>query len=173
MEEVRKLKRSGRWRKMIQRAGCEVPPATEEDEGGIEESDYEMPVPPDADEEFDTERVILFKPQSNSTQTQATTSSISSSEGVTVFRVYCPNLSWQSQADPSTCCSHSIFRTDSPVPRTSIFQIAAKLSIQHDVHLAREAQNYQASPQHFFQHWNGYNLVRPIHNPVPLHAVVP
>ncbi|KAI6111556.1 hypothetical protein EDD16DRAFT_1433656, partial [Pisolithus croceorrhizus] len=45
--------------------------------------------------------------------------------------------------------------------------------IQHDVHLAREAQNYQAFPQHFFQHWNGYNLVRPIRNPVPLHAVVP
>ncbi|KAI6124330.1 hypothetical protein EV401DRAFT_1183528 [Pisolithus croceorrhizus] len=172
MEQVRKLKTSGQWRKMMQRAGCEVPPATEE-EDGAEEMDYEMPVPPDTNEEFDTERVILFEPQSNSTQKQATPSSIPSSEGVTVFRVYCPNLSWQTQADPSMCCSHSIFRTDCPVPRTSVFQVTAKLSIQHDVHLAREAQNYQAFPQHFFQHWNGYNLVRPIRNPVPLHAVVP
>ncbi|KIK28113.1 hypothetical protein PISMIDRAFT_658156, partial [Pisolithus microcarpus 441] len=28
-------------------------------------------------------------------------------------------------------------------------------------------------PDHFFQRWCGYNLIRPIHNPVPLHALVP
>ncbi|KAI6101879.1 hypothetical protein F5141DRAFT_1008706 [Pisolithus sp. B1] len=133
----------------------------------------EMPVPPDADEEFDTERVILLKPQSNSTQKQATPSSISSSEGLTVFRVYCPNLRWQTPADPSTRCSHSVFRTNHLIPCTSTFQVAAKLSIRHDSYPSREAQNYQAFPDHLFQHWNGYNLIRPIHNPVPLHAVVP
>ncbi|KAI6012988.1 hypothetical protein EDC04DRAFT_3121312 [Pisolithus marmoratus] len=66
-----------------------------------------------------------------------------------------------------------MFRTNYPVPRTSVFQVAAKLSIQHDRHLAREAGNYQEFPEHFFKHWNGYNLIRPIHNPVPLHALVP
>ncbi|KAI6101863.1 hypothetical protein F5141DRAFT_273012 [Pisolithus sp. B1] len=169
MMQVYMLKWSGRWREMMQEAGCKVPPATG-DEGGIKDTKYEMPVPPDTDEEFDAERIIVLKPQSNSRQKQTTPSSTSDSEGLPVFRVYCPNLRWQT---PSTRCSHFTFHTNRPVPRTSVFQVAAKLSIQHDTHLAREAQNYQAFPDHFFQHWNGYNLIRPIHNPVPLHALVP
>ncbi|KAI6125846.1 hypothetical protein EDD16DRAFT_1473993, partial [Pisolithus croceorrhizus] len=147
----------------------QVPPAAE-DEGETKDTKYEMPVPPDTDEEFDAERIIVLKPQSNSRQKQTTPSSTSDSEGLPVFRVYCPNLRWQT---PSTRCSHFTFHTNRPVPRTSVFQVAAKLSIQHDTHIAREAQNYQAFPDHFFQHWNGYNLIRPIHNPVPVHALVP
>ncbi|KAL4061978.1 hypothetical protein J3A83DRAFT_2769360 [Scleroderma citrinum] len=54
-----------------------------------------------------------------------------------------------------------------------MFQIAAKLSIQHDEHLVTEAQNYQNFPDHFFQHRNGYNIVRPLLNPVPMHTLVP
>ncbi|KAI6124329.1 hypothetical protein EDD17DRAFT_1486068 [Pisolithus thermaeus] len=147
MMEVYQLKRSGRWREMMQEAGCKVPLAAE-DEGVTNDTEYEMPVPPDTDEEFDAERII----------------------GLPVFRVYCPNLRWQTT---STRCSHFTFHTNCPVPRTSVFQVAAKLLIQNDTHLAREAQNYQAFPDHFFQHWNGYNLTRPIHNPVPVHALTP
>ncbi|KAF8193402.1 hypothetical protein BJ912DRAFT_848431, partial [Pholiota molesta] len=42
-----------------------------------------------------------------------------------------------------------------------------------DGHLAREAENYQAFPRHFFEHWNGYNIVPPINYPVPVTPVVP
>ncbi|KAF9233295.1 hypothetical protein BU15DRAFT_54086, partial [Melanogaster broomeanus] len=45
--------------------------------------------------------------------------------------------------------------------------------IENDRHLAREAQNYQKFPEHFFQNYNGYNIVPPIHDPVPVHALVP
>ncbi|KAI6007492.1 hypothetical protein EDC04DRAFT_2582786 [Pisolithus marmoratus] len=144
--QVSKLKRSGRWRKMMYEAGGK---------------------------EFDSERITVLQPQSNSGQEHMTPSSTCDSQDVTIFRVYCPNIRWQTPADPSTRCTHFLFRTDYPVPRTSVFQVAAKLSIQHDPHLKREAGNYQEFPEHFFKHWNGYNLIRPIHNPVPLHALVP
>jgi hypothetical protein len=58
-------------------------------------------------------------------------------------------------------------------PLTSKVCVAAKLSIQGDAHLAREAENYQAFPRHFFEHWNGYNVVYPLHDPVPVTPVVP
>ncbi|KAG2070566.1 hypothetical protein BDR04DRAFT_1142719 [Suillus decipiens] len=43
----------------------------------------------------------------------------------------------------------------------------------HDLHLAQEAENYQSFPDHFFQHWTGYNIVPPIHDPVPVGALCP
>lgn len=58
-------------------------------------------------------------------------------------------------------------------PLTSKVCVAAKLSIDGDAHLAREAENYQAFPRHFFEHWNGYNIVYPLHDPVPVTPVVP
>lgn len=172
-KEVRKLKRSGRWREMMRQAGREVPPtAEEEEEGGPEEPEDDMFVSPDPNEEFDSERITVLGPQSKSGQKQTTPSSSTSSDQIPVLRVYCPNLRWQSPSDPSTKCSHFVFR-ESPVPRTSVFQVAAKLSIPYDPHLTCEAANYQEFPDHFFQHWNGYNLIKPICSPVPLHALVP
>jgi hypothetical protein len=56
--------------------------------------------------------------------------------------------------------------------RTTV-RVTAKLSMQGDVHLDRESLNYQAFPDHFFQHWNGYNVVPPLHEPVPVGALVP
>ncbi len=35
------------------------------------------------------------------------------------------------------------------------------------------AENYQRFPKHFFQHWSGYNVVPPIHDPTPARAIVP
>ncbi|KAI6012992.1 hypothetical protein EDC04DRAFT_2760391 [Pisolithus marmoratus] len=171
--EVGRLKRSGWWREIMYEAEVKVPPPTEEEEGGPEDMEYEMPTAPDFSEEFDSERIIVVQAQSNSGRKQMKPSSSSASEELTVFRVYCPNIHWQTPSDSSAQCPHSMFRTNYPVPRTSVFQVAAKLSTQHDRHLAREAWNYQEFPEHFFKHWNGYNLVRPIHNPVPLYALVP
>ncbi|KAJ7074285.1 hypothetical protein C8F01DRAFT_930483, partial [Mycena amicta] len=52
-------------------------------------------------------------------------------------------------------------------------RVCAKLSIEGDSHLAREAEVYQAFPAHLSQHWSGYNIVRPSREPVPVGAVVP
>ncbi|KAJ7043165.1 hypothetical protein C8F04DRAFT_1073861 [Mycena alexandri] len=58
-------------------------------------------------------------------------------------------------------------------PPTAVVRVCAKLSREHDSHLAREAKVYQAFPAHLSEHWSGYNLVRPSHEPVPVGAVVP
>jgi len=43
-----------------------------------------------------------------------------------------------------------------------------------NTHLEQEAKNYQAFPSHFFEHWNGYNIVvPPLHDPVPVGALCP
>ena len=56
--------------------------------------------------------------------------------------------------------------------RTTV-RVTAKLSMQGDDHLDRESVNYQMFPDHFFQHWNGYNVVSPLTEPVPVGALVP
>ncbi|KAG2030186.1 hypothetical protein BDR03DRAFT_906199 [Suillus americanus] len=73
---------------------------------------------------------------------------------------------------PWELCGHdgSSSRT---IPRTATVTVIAKLSIEHDHHLAREANNYQSFPDHFFQHWNGYNVMPPLHDPVPVGALCP
>ena len=62
-----------------------------------------------------------------------------------------------------------VIRPHPPIARVSLI---AKLSTG-DSHLENEAKNYEEFPQHFFEHWNGYNLVNPLHKPVPVNAIVP
>ncbi|KAF8955690.1 hypothetical protein BDZ97DRAFT_259558 [Flammula alnicola] len=70
-------------------------------------------------------------------------------------------------------CKH-LNKTDQSVhPLTAKVSVAAKLSIQYDGHLANEANNYQRFPKHFFEHYTGYNVIRPILEPVPLGPLVP
>ncbi|KAF8521686.1 hypothetical protein JB92DRAFT_2890185 [Gautieria morchelliformis] len=59
------------------------------------------------------------------------------------------------------------------VPLTVKVRVAAKLSIEHDPHLAAEAQNYESFSSHLFEHWNGLNVMEPLFHPVPVGAVVP
>ncbi len=77
------------------------------------------------------------------------------------------DVQWQG---PGTYCKHETCRSNKTTFRTLV---SAKLSIKHDVHLKQEAKNYQKFPAHFFQHWNGYNIVPPLHDPTPIGAVVP
>ncbi|KAF8955672.1 hypothetical protein BDZ97DRAFT_1856164 [Flammula alnicola] len=56
---------------------------------------------------------------------------------------------------------------------TSKVYVAAKLSIEGDEHLQREAESYQAFPRHFFEHWSGYNIIKPLKEPVPVGPLVP
>jgi hypothetical protein len=84
-----------------------------------------------------------------------------------------PDMEWQNP-ERGPYCSHlqeSSRCKQSPV--TAKVSVAAKLSIQYDKHLTREAHNYQSFPSHLFDHWNGYNVIPPLHDPVPVGAVVP
>ncbi|KAF9463965.1 hypothetical protein BDZ94DRAFT_1321506 [Collybia nuda] len=81
-------------------------------------------------------------------------------------------VSWVSPDAPySARCSH--MKTARPYPPTTKVVVMAKLSLQYDKHLAVEAHNYQKFPKHFFEHWNGLNLLPPLHDPTPVGAVVP
>lgn len=78
------------------------------------------------------------------------------------------NLEWKV---PGRYCEH---HHHPPAPPTTFkVHIAAKLSLNGDAHLEREASNYQNFPEHFFEHWSGYNVIPPLHDPTPASAVVP
>jgi hypothetical protein len=89
------------------------------------------------------------------------------------------NVQWQST---DNYCSHVLRRmhideqpkADAICPHPPIARVSliAKLSTG-DSHLGNEAKNYEEFPQHFFEHWNGYNVVKPLHKPVPVNAIVP
>ncbi|KAI0064465.1 hypothetical protein BV25DRAFT_1836826 [Artomyces pyxidatus] len=79
-------------------------------------------------------------------------------------------VEWQGFGRP--VCEHRAERRGK-VPPTATVRLAVKLSIEDDPQLHREAMNYQRFPKHLFQHWSGYNVVRPINDPVPVGAVVP
>ena len=68
-------------------------------------------------------------------------------------------------------CVHEKERNNAPT--TFKVDVSAKLSHKYDEHLPREAQSYQKFPEHFFQHWSGYNIVPPNKDPTPALAVVP
>ncbi|KAH7919271.1 hypothetical protein BV22DRAFT_1051156 [Leucogyrophana mollusca] len=86
---------------------------------------------------------------------------------------FTPDVQWQNPSRTLTCEHLSRGGRPSLSPRTAKVEVAVKLSIQHDTHLAREAENYQNFAPHLFEHWNGYNVVPPLHDPVPVGAVVP
>ena len=67
------------------------------------------------------------------------------------------------------CCHHH--RTSHPP--TATVRVIAKISMARDDHLEKEARNYQKFPDHFFEYWTGFNLIPPLHDPVPLNALVP
>lgn len=68
-----------------------------------------------------------------------------------------------------------------PRPRTAKVSMTAKLTKpddkyddeSHTAHLRQEAQNYSEFPDHLYEHWNGYNIIAPCHDPLPVGAVVP
>lgn len=89
-------------------------------------------------------------------------------------RIEIPESRWSTILDPSHTCSHKSSQSKSePHPATFKVRVTAKLSIQHDDHLAHEAQNYQKFDDILFEHWTGYNVVPPLHDPTPVGAVVP
>ncbi|KAG1788551.1 uncharacterized protein HD556DRAFT_1245010 [Suillus plorans] len=88
-----------------------------------------------------------------------------------VLRIH-TTVKWRSPSEKQ-CDHESSFFGSEPVPRTATVSIVAKLSFEYDPHLTQEAANYQSFPDHFFQHWNGYNVIPPIHEPIPVGALCP
>ena len=70
-------------------------------------------------------------------------------------------------------CEHIATSNRGIHPLTAKVKVAAKLSVQHDLHLGREAEIYQAFPRHFFEHWSGFNLIKPLKEPTPVGPLVP
>lgn len=89
-------------------------------------------------------------------------------------RTIATRVPWRSADEPySTLCSHIKQEARSPYPSTTKVQVIAKVSLPNDPHLQAEAINYQTFPPHLFEHWNGFNVVSPLHGPTPVGAVVP
>ncbi|KAG9315488.1 hypothetical protein JVU11DRAFT_3101 [Chiua virens] len=109
---------------------------------------------------------ILVKKKTNTTAFLDLTGDSNEGENsyVAHLRIY-PPFSYESQKT----CAHGF----GPKPRTAMFTVVAKLSIEHDPHLAKEAQNYQQFPEHLFYHDNGYTILPQLHTIVPVNAVVP
>ena len=81
-----------------------------------------------------------------------------------VVRIH-STVKWQDSW--GTRCKH-MNMSPGAVPRTATVSVVAKLSIEDDAHLERESKNYQKFPSHFFEHWNGYNVIPPLKDPVPI-----
>ncbi|KAJ3523756.1 hypothetical protein NMY22_g11302 [Coprinellus aureogranulatus] len=88
-------------------------------------------------------------------------------------RIIDTQVAWQN-ADLAPLCEHLL--ADGRRQNESLtvkVKVVAKMSLEKDAHLEREAKNYQEFPKHFFEHWSGYNILPPLHDPVPVGALVP
>ncbi|ESK83600.1 hypothetical protein Moror_12053 [Moniliophthora roreri MCA 2997] len=73
---------------------------------------------------------------------------------------------------PSIDNVHALFG-EQRLPPTMKVGITAKISIPGDGHLAREVTNYERFLRSFAEHWSGYNLCYPLHDPTPCGAITP
>ncbi|TEB31041.1 hypothetical protein FA13DRAFT_1629701 [Coprinellus micaceus] len=87
------------------------------------------------------------------------------------LRVIHTGVEYQNPAD-GPLCKHLAER-EQPPSLTASVSVVAKLSHPDDDHLPHEAKNYQTFPTHFFQHFTGFNQLRPLHDPFPVGALVP
>ncbi|TEB31038.1 hypothetical protein FA13DRAFT_477175 [Coprinellus micaceus] len=68
-------------------------------------------------------------------------------------------------------CRH--LAEEEPASLTANVAVVAKLSHPYDDHLQHEAKTYQEFPMHFFQHFTGFNQLRPLRDPFSVGALVP
>lgn len=87
------------------------------------------------------------------------------------LRVVHTGVEYQNPED-GPLCKHLAPR-EQPPSLTASVKVVAKLSHRYDDHLKHEAKKYQEFPTHFFQHFTGYNQLRPLHDPFPIGALVP
>lgn len=93
--------------------------------------------------------------------------------------VHVDRVPWYDPASTAPCPCHHLMQNSlsgpipGPTPPTARVSVVAKLSHRGDDHLDREAVNYQRFGENFSQHWTGYTLAYPLHNPTPVHAITP
>lgn len=88
------------------------------------------------------------------------------------YRVIHSNIGYQ-RLERGPYCEHIAKSPRGIHPLTAKVKVAAKLSIPNDSHLGREAETYQAFPRYFFEHWSGFNVIKPLHDPTPVGPMVP
>jgi hypothetical protein len=88
------------------------------------------------------------------------------------LRVIHTGVEWQNPEKGEGLCKH-LSAHERPDSLMGVVSVVAKLSHPADDHLAHEAEVYQSFPQHFFQHFTGYNQLRPLRDPFPIGALVP
>ncbi|KAG8214876.1 hypothetical protein J3R82DRAFT_10046 [Butyriboletus roseoflavus] len=195
-KEKQRLKDTGRWEKLLRAASWgptgftgRLPTQAEQDEasdpinlernGEIIEREITFVVPPDTAPSYIFDMIEegnimdVFMKQKRNTRTLRVDLTGDRNSGdsakdayLTIIRLHSP-FSYESQE----ACTHG--SRGSAIPRTARFTVVAKLSIEDDTHLAREASNYQRFPERFFHHYNGYTIMAQLHTIVPVHAVVP
>ncbi|KIK40554.1 hypothetical protein CY34DRAFT_87100 [Suillus luteus UH-Slu-Lm8-n1] len=158
-EQIQKLKDEGKWETLL-KDPAEDPEETAQGGSGGEPS-QDSNENEQSEECSEEERFILEPPRVVRTATYSGP----------VLRIH-TSVKWRSPWEEQCDHKKSSFGSG-PVPRTAIVGVIAKLSIEDDCHLVREANNYQSFPDHFFQHWNGYNVISPIQDPVPVGALCP
>ena len=94
-------------------------------------------------------------------------------KGTGLLRCIRTTVKWQDPSREPTCSHIESSSSPKSAPPTVKVRVVAKLSVDGDVHLRREARNYQCFPQHFFEHWSGLNLLDEMEDPVPLGPIVP
>lgn len=197
-KEIKRLKDTGRWEKLLKAASwgptgftgrrptkaelAEVSdPINLEKDGEILEREIICIVPPDVApseifnslvEEGRIWDTFMKKKDANTYIINLTEDGNESKStkipGAPTIRID-PPFSYESQKT----CTHDSRWSQVAAPRTAKFTVVAKLSIENDVHLAREGSNYQQFPEHFFHHYSGYTIISQLHTTVPVHAVVP
>lgn len=88
------------------------------------------------------------------------------------YRLIYSNIGYQC-LERGPYCEHIATSPKGIHPLTAKVRVAAKLSIPNDLHLGREAEAYQAFPRDFFEHWSGFQLVKPLKVPTPVGPLVP
>lgn len=58
-------------------------------------------------------------------------------------------------------------------PSIARVRIVAKNERRNCGYISREAKAYMNLPDHFFEHWSGYNVIPPLRDPVPIGPLVP
>ena len=196
--EVQRLKDTGRWDKMMKAAswgpnGFTGRQPTEADldavndptnlarDGEIIEREITCIVPPNAPPSKIVEMVddstiwadLMKRREANSVHLRFVEPDSDEEDGEDSYVAHIridPPFSYEHQ---EKICTHRPHLRQGPTPRTATFTVVAKLSLENDQHLAREARNYQNFPERFFEHYNGYTIIKQLHAIVPVNAVVP
>ena len=192
-KEIKRLKDTGRWEKMSRAASWGPKGYTGRPPTQAELDEVNDPTNPARDGEIIEREITCIVSHDvapaqtlNRLDERDVWGALMKEKKANSMHVYFTQDEDESQKDPHVAiiridpsyenqknCTHKTDIFNAPVPRTAKFTVVTKLSLEHDLHLAREASNYQKFPEHFFHHYNGYTIIPQLHTIAPVNAVVP